>query len=117
MSQWHREHPELAGTDADPWMQNEGYRQARAEVQEIEREVAFEREFGVSLDRLIEEYHAQLCVCGHRLDRHDGDPDSRHECDFPIGYRWVMQYNSGVGHEVLTLRAIRCSCSEFEAMS
>ena len=28
MSQWHREHPELAGTDADPWMQHEGYRKA-----------------------------------------------------------------------------------------
>lgn len=28
MSQWHREHPELAGTDADPWMQHDSYRKA-----------------------------------------------------------------------------------------
>jgi hypothetical protein len=26
MSQWHREHPELTGTDADPWMIHEDYR-------------------------------------------------------------------------------------------
>lgn len=26
MSQWHREHPELTGTDADPWMIHESYR-------------------------------------------------------------------------------------------
>lgn len=28
MSQWHRDNPELAGTDADPWMRNESYRKA-----------------------------------------------------------------------------------------
>lgn len=28
MSQWHRHNPELAGTDADPWMQHESYRMA-----------------------------------------------------------------------------------------
>lgn len=28
MSRWHREHPELAGTDADPWMHNPGHRAA-----------------------------------------------------------------------------------------
>lgn len=28
MSEWHREHPELAGTWADPWMQHESYRKA-----------------------------------------------------------------------------------------
>lgn len=28
MSQWHRAHPELTGTDADPWMQHESYRKA-----------------------------------------------------------------------------------------
>lgn len=30
MSQWHRANPELAGTDADPWMMHESYRRARA---------------------------------------------------------------------------------------
>jgi predicted RNA-binding Zn-ribbon protein involved in translation (DUF1610 family) len=25
MGGWHREHPELAGTDADPWMANPGH--------------------------------------------------------------------------------------------
>jgi len=28
MSQWHREHPELIGTDADPWMDLPSYREA-----------------------------------------------------------------------------------------
>lgn len=28
MSAWHRQHPELAGTDADPWMHNPGHRKA-----------------------------------------------------------------------------------------
>lgn len=37
MSQWHREHPELAGTDADPWMQHESYRRV-APMPESERE-------------------------------------------------------------------------------
>jgi hypothetical protein len=32
MSQWHRAHPELAGTAADPWMANEGHRQAHDEL-------------------------------------------------------------------------------------
>ncbi len=32
MSQWHREHPELAGTDRDPWMQHASYRHAMSEV-------------------------------------------------------------------------------------
>jgi hypothetical protein len=26
MSQWHREHPELTGTDSDPWMRHDWYR-------------------------------------------------------------------------------------------
>jgi hypothetical protein len=26
MSQWHRDNPELVGTDADPWMRHESYR-------------------------------------------------------------------------------------------
>jgi hypothetical protein len=33
MSSWHNEHPELAGTDADPWMANPGYAAAAREVQ------------------------------------------------------------------------------------
>jgi hypothetical protein len=28
MSSWHREHPELTGTGADPWMQHASYRTA-----------------------------------------------------------------------------------------
>lgn len=28
MSAWHRNHPELVGTGADPWMRNEGYQKA-----------------------------------------------------------------------------------------
>jgi hypothetical protein len=28
MSQWHNEHPDLVGTDADPWMIHEDYRKA-----------------------------------------------------------------------------------------
>jgi hypothetical protein len=35
MSAWHRENPELAGTDADPWMVHESYRQASLEVRGI----------------------------------------------------------------------------------
>jgi hypothetical protein len=35
MSQWHREHPELAGTDADPWMQHESYRKATSYVKRL----------------------------------------------------------------------------------
>ncbi len=30
MSAWHREHPELTGTEADPWMIHDGYRKASA---------------------------------------------------------------------------------------
>lgn len=32
MSQWHREHPELCGTSADPWMRNDLHRQAYDEL-------------------------------------------------------------------------------------
>ena len=28
MSQWHRDNPELMGTEADPWIQHESYRKA-----------------------------------------------------------------------------------------
>jgi hypothetical protein len=35
MSSWHRENPELAGTDADPWMQNEGHRRAYEELRDM----------------------------------------------------------------------------------
>lgn len=33
MSQWHREHPELAGTDSDPWMRNPSYAQAMRDAE------------------------------------------------------------------------------------
>lgn len=29
---WHREHPELTGTSADPWMMHASYRAANAET-------------------------------------------------------------------------------------
>jgi hypothetical protein len=32
MSAWHREHPELAGGPADPWMRHGSYRAARASL-------------------------------------------------------------------------------------
>jgi hypothetical protein len=32
MSGWHRENPELVGTDADPWMMHESYRRACEEL-------------------------------------------------------------------------------------
>lgn len=32
MSAWHREHPELAGTEADPWMHIPSYRAAHDEL-------------------------------------------------------------------------------------
>lgn len=33
MSQWSHEHPELVGTDADPWMANPAHAAAHREVQ------------------------------------------------------------------------------------
>lgn len=30
MSGWHRDNPELIGTDADPWMMHESYRKVAA---------------------------------------------------------------------------------------
>lgn len=38
MGGWHREHPELVGTDADPWMIHESYRRF-APVPEAERDL------------------------------------------------------------------------------
>jgi uncharacterized paraquat-inducible protein A len=32
MGEWHRDNPELTGTDADPWMSNPGYAAAAREV-------------------------------------------------------------------------------------
>lgn len=37
MSSWHREHPELAGTDADPWMANPAHAAAAREVAMYQR--------------------------------------------------------------------------------
>jgi hypothetical protein len=34
MSQWHRENPELTGTDADPWMEVPGHAEAALEVRQ-----------------------------------------------------------------------------------
>lgn len=50
MSGWHREHPELVGTDADPWMMHESYRrhvpmpESEREALRDERERNIERE-------------------------------------------------------------------------
>lgn len=35
MSGWHREHPELTGTDADPWMANPAHAAAALEARQI----------------------------------------------------------------------------------
>lgn len=37
MSGWHRDNPELVGTDADPWAIHESYRRAFAEVEVASR--------------------------------------------------------------------------------
>ena len=69
MSGWHRENPELAGTDADPWMANAAHAAAWREVQMIQR--------FPNLDAMIAEHErAHRCVwCGsddtERVD--DGD--------------------------------------------
>jgi hypothetical protein len=36
MSGWHREHPELTGTSADPWMANPSHRRAAQEVTRLQ---------------------------------------------------------------------------------
>lgn len=41
MSQFHRERPELVGTDRDPWMRIEGYRKL---VRPSEEELALDRD-------------------------------------------------------------------------
>lgn len=71
MSGWHRDHPELAGTDADVWMMHADYRQAVAR--------------GAVSDGMIaaaeEARDAKVCGCGHRRDRHDPEPGSRAACE------------------------------------
>lgn len=44
MSQWHREHPELTGTDRDPWMRLEGYRKLVGPSEEDRNLLRDERE-------------------------------------------------------------------------
>lgn len=79
MSQWHREHPELAGTDADPWMQNPGHAAAAREVQMYQQfpnldAMIAEAEFNsthVCLDcdevQCVEPRHGICRACGGRL--------------------------------------------------
>jgi hypothetical protein len=71
MSGWHRDHPELAGTDSDPWMMHAGYRQAVAQ--------------GSVTDSMIfaaeEARDSQVCECGHRRDAHDPEPGCRAACE------------------------------------
>jgi hypothetical protein len=78
MSSWHREHPELAGTDADPWMASPAHREAVREVECYSR-------FGRSLDSMIaqaeEERDSAMCECGHRYDEHDADPPGGGHCE------------------------------------
>jgi hypothetical protein len=35
MGEWHRENPDLVGTDADPWMQHDLHRQAYNELRRM----------------------------------------------------------------------------------
>lgn len=46
MSAWHREHPELVGTDADPSMQNPGHAAAFRELELRDRADASARRLG-----------------------------------------------------------------------
>jgi hypothetical protein len=77
MSSWHREHPELAGTDADPWMSNPGHAAAA-------REVKMYQQFP-NLDAMIadaeEARDSAMCGCGHRHDEHDADPPGGGHCE------------------------------------
>lgn len=43
MSQWHRDNPELMGTEADPWMRHESYRNALGSLAELKREMLAEQ--------------------------------------------------------------------------
>lgn len=48
MSAWHREHPELVGTDADPAMRNPGHAAAFHELELRDRADASARRLGFS---------------------------------------------------------------------
>ena len=62
MSQWHRENPELAGTEADPWMQHKSYRDAVLYVRSISRDYKTCRNCGAETLKLT------WCgVCGEDL--------------------------------------------------
>jgi hypothetical protein len=84
MSRWHREHPELAGTDADPWMANEDHARAAREVAGME---AMARA-GVSwadIDRLERESSYQ-CI-DYDCHRVQGPGDACVECGGQIELR------------------------------
>lgn len=58
MSQWHRDNPELVGTDADPAMMNAGHAAAARELELRDRADASARKLGFSgIDAAIE--HAE----------------------------------------------------------
>lgn len=78
MSDFHRNHPDLVGTEADPWMIHANHREALREVECYSR-------FGGSLDGMIaraeEERDGRMCECGHRWDQHDPDPPGGRACE------------------------------------
>jgi hypothetical protein len=70
MSQWHNEHPELVGTDADPWMIHADY---RAALHYVPDSVIWAAE---------EERDSRVCSgCGHRYGDHDPDPPGGGCCE------------------------------------
>lgn len=93
MSGWHRDHPELTGTDADPWMANPAHAAAHAEVQGMDAM----RRAGYSSIEEAEAAHAFVCT----------DEDCRE-----------VQPWSGDSHESFhgEPRADRCRCSPFASV-
>jgi hypothetical protein len=67
MSAWHREHPELVGTDADPWMANPTHAAAHRELEKRDRADASARRLGFgSIEAAIE--HAEANASTHYCD-------------------------------------------------
>jgi hypothetical protein len=67
MSAWHRDNPELVGTDADPWMANPTHAAAARELELRDRADASARRLGFSsIDAAIE--HAERTAPTHHCD-------------------------------------------------
>lgn len=71
MSDFHRNHPDLVGTEADPWMIHSDYREAVARGSVTDGMIA----------QAEEERDSRICECGHRWDEHDPDPPGGGHCD------------------------------------